>query len=172
MSLAPKLPSIALPAIGNLPSIPFVGCAGGDATAYFNSQFGGLPDFQAVLHIKAAKKFIEEQIYALVEGKLNDVLRPPVYDARAVLLGAQLLEIIATGTTLINNLKAVIDDNINFVNGRINEVNGLKNQISNIPAEARTRVQQVMLERYTRYAGELEAQAQRLNSTLACLGAF
>ena len=71
----PKLPSLSLPTIRSLPTIPFVGCAGGDGTTYLGDQFGNLPDLQAALHAKALKKALVEQVYALVQGQLPDPAR-------------------------------------------------------------------------------------------------
>lgn len=167
---APKLPSYPLPSIRSLPAIPHVGCAGGDGTAYFNNQFGGLPDLQALTHIRAAKKFLDEQIYALLQGKLNDLLRPPVYDARAVQLTAQLAEIVAKGNELIAAMTNEVNAAVSFINGKVAELNNAKAQILRIPEAARSHSQRLMLERYDEYVGELNAQAGRLQSTLTCLG--
>src|SRR4051794_31476092 len=101
MSLAAKPPNLNVPTIAGLPTIPHVGCTGGDATAYFGGQFGGLPDLQALSHIRVIKKALEEQIYALLKGELPFATRPPIYDARMVQLTNEVAEIVAQGNDLI-----------------------------------------------------------------------
>jgi hypothetical protein len=167
-----KLPNIPLPQIRSLPHIPFVGCAGGSATTFIGEQFGDLPDMATVLHIKALKKSLEEQIYALIQGELPDALRPPVYAARAAQLVAEVLEIVATLNTIIGGVIGEAEAAISFVNGKIGEMNAARAAIMNIPPTARTAAQRLMLGRYNEVATELNGQISRLQSTITCIAAI
>jgi hypothetical protein len=170
MSLAPKLPNFNLPAIRNLPTISGVGCAGGNATSYLGSQFGGLPDLQAVLHIKALKKQYEDMMLTLIEGYVPAVLRQPVWAVRVASYDTYVANLVAEANTLINGVMAEINGSIAFINTKVGELNTAKNQLLSIPLDARTKVQAAMIERYNRYLGELDAQVNRLQSTLNCIG--
>lgn len=166
----PKPPHLNLPNIRSLPNIPFVGCSGGNATSYIGQQFSGLPDLKTVLHIKALKKSLEEQIYALIQGQLPVIPRAPVYAARAAQLTSEVAQLVSTMTTVISQIQGEINGAISAVNGKIGEVNAAKAAIQSIPVSARTATQQLAIQRYSEYAGELNAQVGRLQQTLSCLG--
>jgi len=70
-----KLPSLTLPTIRSLPTIPHVGCAPGDPNSFVGEQFGNAPDLNSILSIRALIKSLEEQIYALIQGKLPQPAR-------------------------------------------------------------------------------------------------
>jgi len=165
-----KLPNITLPTIRSIPSIPHVGSAGASGTTYIGEQFGNLPDLHAVLHIKTLKKALEEQIYALIQGKLPDPARPIPYDARALQLVDEVAELASSLNDVVAGVMAEVNAAIDFVNGKIAEVNAAKAAIESVPQGARDAVQQLMLQRHDRYAHELTAQAGRLESTIESIG--
>jgi len=167
----PRLPHITLPNIRAIPTIPHVGCAGATGTTYVGAQFGNVPDIGAALAIKALKKSLEEQIYALIQGELPQPARAPIYAVRAAQLADEVAEVVATLNGLIAGVTAEANAAIDFVNGQIAGVNQAKNALEEIPEGARDVVQRLMIERYTRYAGELAAQAARLESTIECIAA-
>jgi hypothetical protein len=165
----PKLPHITLPTIRSIPTIPHVGCAGGDGTSYVGKQFGNVPDLHAVLHIRTVKKALAEQIYALLKGQLPFATRPPFYDARMVQLTNEVAELTEALTSIVSEVSGDINDAINFVGEKITAMNELKNAIAAVPEQARSAVDRLMFERYGRYAQELNAQKHRLQSTLDCV---
>jgi len=167
----PKLPNITLPNIRGIPTIPFVGCAGAQGTTYVGEQFGNVPDIGAIREIKALKKSLEEQIYALIQGKLPDATRPAPYDARAIQLTNEVAQLVTKLNEVIAGATAEAEAAIDFVNGKIGELNTAKGLLEGIPAGARSPVQQLMIERYDRYVGELNDQAGRLQSTIDCIAA-
>ncbi|OLE54597.1 MAG: hypothetical protein AUG51_07375 [Acidobacteria bacterium 13_1_20CM_3_53_8] len=172
MSLVPKLPNVQLPTIANLPTIPGVGCVSGSATIYHGTQFGGLPSLQSVLHIKALKKQYEDMMQTLIEGYVPAALRAPVWAVRVANYTAYVASLVAEAEALINNMAAEISASIMFIDSKISELNAAKTLILNMPANARSKVQVAMLQRYNRYLGELERQSARLQSTLSCIGIF
>src|SRR5260221_618809 len=99
-----KLPHLTLPAIRDVPHLSNIGCAGGDTNAYLGKQFGNLPDLHAVLHLKAATKWMTEQIYALVQGEAPQPARSPIYAARAAQLVTQLADMTTTLTDTIDSV--------------------------------------------------------------------
>jgi hypothetical protein len=169
---AAKLPDLPLPTIRPLPSIPGVGCAGGHATTLIGEQFGDLPDIATVLHIKALKKAMDEQIYALIQGELPDSLRPDVYAARAAELAAYVIEIVNTINTIIGGIVAEAEAAIAAVHEKIAEMESALAVIESVPSYARTALQQLMFGRYNEYVAELNGQAARLQSTIACVAAI
>lgn len=168
---APKLPHVTLPTIRNLPTIPNVGCAGGDGTTYIGKQFGGLPDIATVLHIKALKKAMEEQIYALVQGELPVITRAPIYAARAAQLVEYVESLLNTLTATINNVTEEVEGSIDFANSKIAEINSAKNEILSLPESARSAAQRSLLSLYDEYIAEGNAQINRLESSIACIAA-
>lgn len=166
---APRLPHLTLPTVRPIPTIPHVGCAGGSGTTYVGAQFGNLPDLHAALAIKKLKKALEEQIYALVQGQLPDLTRPPVYAARAAQLVNEVAELVQTLNQVVTGLIAEANAAINFVNGTINDINAAKAALETVPEGARNAVQRLMMQRYERYLGELNAQVGRLQSTITCI---
>ena len=164
-----RLPHLPLPNIHSLPTIPSVGCAGGNGATYIGEQFGDLPDLASVLHIKALTKSMSEQIYALVQGELPDSARPAVYAARAAQLVNYVASLVSLLNTLTNSVVAEAQASISFCNAKIAEVNGAKSALQSIPEAARTSVQRLMLTRYNEYAGELNGQIARLNATIDCV---
>lgn len=169
--LAAKLPSVTLPTIRSMPSIPSVGCAGGDGTSYIGEQFGGLPDVQAALHLKALTKAINEQIYALLQGELPQPARAPVYAARAAQLAQYVVSLASTLNEVVGRVTGEATATINFINGKISEVNAAKAAIMSVPSASHSAAQRLLLSRYNTYASELNAQIARVNATVSCIGA-
>jgi methyl-accepting chemotaxis protein len=164
-----KLPHVTLPTIRSIPTIPHVGCAGAQATTYVGQQHGNAPDIGAVRAMKALKKSLDEQIYALFQGMLPDGARPPVYQARALQLVNEVAEVVTTINQVIAEVTEETSAAITATNAKIGEMNAAKSALENIPEGARSKVQQLMAQRYARYAGELTAQAGRLQSTIDCV---
>jgi hypothetical protein len=167
----PKLPNLNLPAIRNLPTIPHVGCSPGDGNSYAGRQFGNAPDLNSILQIKGQKKSLEEQIYALIQGELGQIPRAPIYAARAAQLTDEVAELVDTMTSIVDEVTNNVNDSIAYIDQQIATVDQAKNALLAIPAGARSAVDRLMIERYGRYAGELNAQKTRLQSTLDCLAA-
>lgn len=165
----PKLPHVALPTIRTIPTIPHVGCAGASGTSYVGTQFGNVPDIGAALAIKALKKSLEEQIYALIQGELPQVVRAPIYAARAAQLVNEVAEVVATLNQVISAVTGEATAAINAVNAKAADLNAAKSVLEGIPVGARNAVQRLMITRYQRYVGELNAQAGRLQTTIACI---
>ena len=157
-------PQIRLPI-----DIPFVGCTGGSAKTMVGKQLGNIPDLATLLHIRTIKKAIEEQIYALLQGMLPDLLRPPVYAARAAQLLTEVVAFIATLNQVISQVLAEVNAAIGFINQKVTELENAANELLALPGNALSAAQQLMLQRYEEYTGELNAQAGRLQSTLGCL---
>lgn len=164
-----KPPNLNLPAIRNLPTIPHVGCAPGDPNSFVGEQFGNAPDLNSILSIRALIKSLEEQIYALIQGKLPDALRPAPYDARAIQLTAQVAELVDAMNTIVDQVTGSVNAAIDYANEQLAAVNQAKAAIEAVPAGARSAVDRLMIERYGRYAQELNAQVGRMQASLACI---
>jgi ElaB/YqjD/DUF883 family membrane-anchored ribosome-binding protein len=165
----PKLPRLGVPQIRSLPQLPNVGCAPGNATSFVGNQFGNLPDLNAVLQIRALKKALEEQIYALIDGQLPQIARAPRYAQRAAQVTQQVAQLVAALNQILAAANAEAQAAVAAVNSKIGEVNTAKNDILSIPESARSTAQRRMLMRYNEYVGELNGQIARLESTLGCL---
>ena len=164
-----KLPNLTLPAIGNLPHLPHIGCAGADANSYVGKQFGNLPDLHAVAHLKSATKWMSEQIYALFKGQLPFATRPPVYQARMAQLTDELAEMSTALTDAINGVVSEATAAIGGVNTKINELNSVKNEILALPEGARSALQRAALDEFNACIGELNAQKTRLQTSITCV---
>jgi hypothetical protein len=166
----PKLPNLNLPAIRNLPAITHVGCAPGDPNSFVGEQFGNAPDLNSVLHIRSLQKALAEQIYALIQGELPQPAREPLYAARAAQLTNEVTDLVNAMTAIAGEVTGSINAAIDYANEQLTAVNQAKAAITAVPAQARSAVQRLMNERYTRYAAELNAQIARSEAALACLG--
>jgi hypothetical protein len=164
-----KLPSLPLPAIRSLPTIPHVGAAPGDASSLVGEQFGNLPDLNSILHIKALRKSLEEIIYTLLKGQLPFATRPPVYATREAQLIAEVAELVSAMNTIVGQVTTSVNAAIGYANQQLTAVNQAKAAIDSVPAAARGPVQKLMRDRYNRYATELNAQIARHQQTLAAL---
>lgn len=164
-----KLPNLNLPAIRNLPTIPHVGCSPGDGNSYVGQQFGNAPDLNSILHIRTLTKSLTEQIYALIQGELPDPARPVPYAARAAQLANEITELATAANAIVDEVTGAVNDSISFINDQTAVLNAAKNLLLAVPAGARSAVQTLMIDRYGRYAQELNAQKTRLQSTVNCL---
>lgn len=164
-----KLPPLTLPTIDGLPTIPHVGCAGGDGTSYLGKKFGNAPDLHRLLHLKALQKVLGEQMYALLKGELTDIPRAAAYAARLATLTSEVADMVSAITETINDLTANINDAISYVDQQVAAVNSAKNMIEGVPDAARSAVQRLMFENYGRYVQELNAQKTRLQSAITCI---
>lgn len=164
-----KLPGFNVPTIRGLPNIPTVGCVSGNPTTLVGQQMGSLPDISALPHVKALKKVIEEQIGALVEGKLPQLPRSIVYEVRQLRLVAELAQIVAVSVQIAAQMTAEINAAIAAANQTINGINAAANEIEQLPEAARSAVQRKALDRYNDYAAEINAQIGRLNAAKGCL---
>jgi hypothetical protein len=167
----PRIPSLNLPQVRALPSVPGVGCAGGDATAFFGEQFGGLPDIQSVLHIKSLKKHYEEMMATLIEGYLNEIPRQALWAARVAEYTNRVADLVGAMTGLIAGMTAEVGASVAAINETKDELQGMLDGILEVPAAQRDAAQRLMATRYQQYLGELDTQAGRLQATLACLSA-
>lgn len=164
-----KLPSFNTPTIRGLPSIPKVGCVSGKPTTLIGEQMGNLPDINALPHVKALKKVIEEQIGTLLEGKLPQIARSPLYEIRQARLVGELAEMVQKATELAGSVLAELDAAIDFANSKISDLNSAINEINETSAELRTAVQKKALDRYNEYIGEINEQIGRLEAAKGCL---
>lgn len=166
----PKLPHLPLPVIRSLPSIPGVGRPGAETTLLIGKQFGNLPDLEAILGIKHLRKLIDEHIYAYIQGKLPDVTRPPVYDARAILLANYVTEIVAKLNEVIGGFIADVTEAINSVTGKLDLMSGQRSDILALPEPARSKAERLLLSRLNQYIAEGNGQLSRLNAALSSIG--
>ena len=164
-----KLPSLQLPNVRPMPSIPGVGCVPSDGHSYLGEQFGNLPDLQAVQAIRSLKKTFEEEIETRIEGYLPTAARQPLWAARVAKVTNYVGELTSAMTQAIGRATAEINATLAFVNEKQEEMQGALAEINSIPEAARTQTQRLMAERYQQYVGELEAQAGRLQATVACI---
>ena len=165
-----KLPNLSLPRIKRIPQIPFVGCAPSSATTLVGKQFGNVPDLEKVLHIRALKKALEEQIKALIDGQLPVIARAPKYAASAVRLANELQQLLSGLAEAAQGMAAEYDAAVSFANGKIAELNRAAGEIQALPEAARSKVQKLTLDRYNDYAREITAQVGRLQQAKGCLG--
>jgi hypothetical protein len=166
---APKPVRVASPQVRLPADIPFVGCVSGSAKTFVGEQLGNIPDATKILQIRAIKKALEEQIYALIQGQLPDPVRPPVYAARAAQLTSQVAGIVSALTQTIAQASAEVNAAINFVNQQKTAIQNSLNELAAVPSEQLTASQRLMMQRYNEYLGELNSQIGRLQSTLGCL---
>lgn len=165
-----KLPSINLPAIRSIPSIPGVGCVGASGSSYLGQQFGNVPDVLAAAHLRALIKAYTDQIFALIKGELSDVPRAIAYAAKAAELAQYVIDLTTELNQVIGDVVGEVTGTINFVNSKIEEVNTAASLIEAIPQEARSKLQNLALSRYNEYLQELNQQIARLQSTVTCIG--
>lgn len=164
-----KIPSWTVPSVRDLPTIPNVGCVSGNATTQIGEQFGSFPDVQALPHVKALNKVITEQIGTLLEGKLPDVPRAVLFEARKVRLVSELAQIIGKGAELASQIQGEVNATIAASNAKIGDLNAAKNALLQIPENARSAIQDKTISRYNEYVGEVNAQIGRLEASLGCL---
>lgn len=163
-----KLPSLALPSIRSMPSIPGVGCVPSDGHSYLGEQFGNLPDVQTLLHVKHLKKVVAEEIEALIEGYLPAPARAPLWATRVAKLTEYIAELNEVLTETVGRATAEINATLNFISSKQAELNNALSQIQSVSEAARSATQKLMAQRYNEYLGELDAQATRLQATIAC----
>lgn len=166
---AAKLPSLNLPNIPALPHIPGLGCAGGDATTIVGNKFGNKPDLQTLLHLKHLKHDFEKWIQTLIEGYVPAAQRQPVWAIRVEEYQQKVVEWSDKIAEGVNEVKGEVNAAINFANQKIDELNAVITTIESLDETARTKIEQLTLERYNEYAGELNAQIARHQQTIACL---
>lgn len=165
----PKLPQFQLPSI-NLPiHIPKVGCPGADGRSYIGEQFGSLPDLYDALHTKHLKKVVNDQIHALLKGKLPTILRKPLYAAKALELISDVASFVSVLNQVIARAVAEYNATINFINQKKGELQQAISDIEGIPASARTATQKLAIERYNTYLGELDSQISKLQTSISCI---
>ncbi|MDX6692637.1 MAG: hypothetical protein QOF02_240 [Blastocatellia bacterium] len=169
---AVKLPHIPLPTIRAIPTIPGVGCTGGNTTTLVGEQFGNLPDLDAVRHIKELKKYLEEQMQTLIEGYVPAAERQPVWAARVARYVERVSELLESLNEIVSGVMAETNASMNFVNGKIGELNAARAEALSIPEATRSAVQRLALERTNQYIAELNQQMGRLESTISCITAL
>jgi chromosome segregation ATPase len=170
--LLPRVPTIQLPFTAPNISVPFIGCFPGDGQTYHRKKHGNRPDHRKLDHIKQLKKDLREKIDLLLEGKLDNPARAAAFDARAVRLAQELEEALSDFNEAVAELTEEFNDALQRVNDRQAELETIRAELLAIPTEARSQVDEYMIGEYNACFGELEAQASRLNSCLACLGVF
>ncbi|HYX72624.1 MAG TPA: hypothetical protein VE732_07630 [Nitrososphaera sp.] len=166
------MPTIQLPFVPTALSLHLIGCFGGDGKTYIGKKHGNRADIQKLLHIKQIKKWFTENIDGYLEGKLDNPQRGILFDARAVRLGQELAEILQDFDETVGQITEEIDAGLALVTGKINELNSLRNELLTLSEGSISKADQLMLQRYGEYSGELGAQAERLNAVKNCIGAF
>ncbi len=165
----PKLPQFALPNI-NLPiHIPKVGCPGADGRSYIGEAFGSLPDLYDALHTKHLRKVLNDQIFALLKGKLPTILRKAFYAQKALELISDVASFVSVLNQVIGRAVAEYNATINFINQKKGELQQAISDIQSIPANARTATQKLAIERYQTYLGELDSQISKLQTSISCI---
>lgn len=170
--LLPRIPAVQLPFNAPTISVPFIGCFPGDGKTYVGKKWGNRPDFLKLNHLKQKKKELEEEIITQTIGKLDNPARSVAFTAEIARITQDIAEVVGGITETIGDITEEIQAGIAFINERKDEVQGLLNDLLAVPADVRSKVEQRMIQRYTEYFGELEAQADRLTSIIGCLGAF
>jgi hypothetical protein len=166
----PTLPNVKTPRIRRIPSLPGgIGCAGGNPSSYVGNQFGNQPDVAALLHLKALKKLINDNIGTLIDGYLPTVLRKPKYVVRVVKLTKEVEKVVRQIADTVASAQAEYNAQLAYVNQVIGEVNSAAAEINTLPASARSQAQNHLLNRYNEYAADLNAQAGRIQQALRCL---
>jgi hypothetical protein len=152
--------------------VPFIGCFPGDGKSYVGKKWGNRPDLLKLNHLKQKKKELEEQIITQTIGKLDN---PP----RSIAFTAEIARITEDIATVVNGIMETIGEvteelnaGIALINEKKNELEQVRGELLSIPADVRSKVEQHMIERYNEYFSELDMQAQRLQSTISCLGVF
>ena len=165
----PKLPQFKLPQIKIPLHIPHVGCPGADGRSYIGDQFGSLPDLYDALHIKHLRKVINDQIYALLKGKLPTILRKVLYAQKALELIAQIVEVVEVLNQVIARALAEYNAAVSFINQKKAQLQAAITAVEAIPVAARTATQTLAIERYHEYLGELDTQISKLQTSIACI---
>jgi hypothetical protein len=165
----PKLPELKLPTIRVPLHIPKVGCPGAESQSYIGEQFGNLPDLQDALHTKHLRKVVNDQIYALLKGKLPTPIRKVLYNAKALELIADVVELVSFLNQVIAQAIAEYNAVVGFINQKKAELNQAIADINAIPASARSAVQKLTAERYQEYVGELDRQLNNLQTSISCI---
>lgn len=163
------LPELQLPTIRLPIHIPQVGCPGADARSYIGEQFGSLPDLYDALHIKHLRKVVNDQIYALIKGKLPTVLRAVQYAIKAVELINYVIEILQVLNQVIAQCIAEYNATIAFINQKKVELQDEITALEAIPANARLAVHELAIQRKNEYLGELDQQIGRLQTSISCI---
>ena len=133
-----KLPSLQLPTIRPLPTIPGVGCVPSDGQSYVGEQFGNLPDMQTLQHIRQMKKLLNEHIEALIEGYLPTTARAPLWTARVVQLMQYVADLTATFNDAAGRASAEIHATLDFINGKKAELQSALSEINTVAPASRT----------------------------------
>lgn len=165
----PKLPDLPLPTIRIPIHIPAVGCPGADARSYIGEQFGNLPDLKDALHIKHLRKVINDQIYALLKGKLPTILRAALYAVKAIELINYVIEIIQVLNQVIAQVIAEYNATVGFINQKKAELQASIAELEALPANTRTAVQELAIQLKQEYISELDQQITRLQTSISCI---
>lgn len=170
--LVPQVPAIQLPHLPALPGMPFLGCFPADGQTYVGKKWANRPDLRVLDHVRQLKKHLEEEIITHTIGKLDNPLRAAGFAEEIARLEVEIDEAIDTFYEVVGSVTGEINASLGFIGDRQEELNQARDELLSIPAGARSKVEQRLLERYDEYFGELEAQGQRLQSTLNCLMSF
>ena len=165
----PKLPDLSLPNIRLPIHIPKVGCPGADARSYVGEQFGSMPDLYDALHLKHLRKVTNDQIFALLKGKLPTVLRKFEYAQKALELIQDVQDFIAVLNQVIGQVIAEYNATIGFINQKKSELQNSIASLESISAGARTAVQKLAIQRKQEYIGELNKQLSKLQISISCI---
>lgn len=170
--LLPRVPTIQLPFSVPTISVPFIGCFSGDGKTYVGKKFANRPDFLKLNHLKQKKKELAEEIITQTIGKLDNPARSAAFTVEIARITQDIAEVLDGINETIGAITEELQAGISFVNDKKTELDALRSELLAIPSDMRTKVEQHMIERYNEYFGELDAQADRLTSTIACLGVF
>lgn len=167
MSLEAKQLVSGLPSIGGFPTLPRVGTALGQATAFVGSQYAGAPQMQTLLHLKSLKYEFEQLIQTLVEGYVPAAARQPKWAARVADYTQFVAQITATMSAIAEAVIGEAQKGIDAANTKRSSIAAEVAALQNIPAAARSRIENHLLSRKSEYVGELDAQIGRLQNVIA-----
>jgi hypothetical protein len=164
----PHLTPLAKPR--GLPSIPHVGCVAGQGVSCTGEQYGDVPDVRAIGLCKLAIRCLTETKTVLDLGAAADAELTSSYSSDSSAIAGKIAAISGELSTLINQVTTETNALISAVNAKIAVMNSARTALVNLPSGQRSKVQQLMIDRYARYASELSAQAGHLAATASCLG--
>lgn len=150
--------------IAEPPVIPHVGRVEASSKLLVGKQRTLLPNQSSLTQIRALKKALEEQIYALVKGQLPDAARPPVYAARAAQLANEVGQLVSALNSIITQIQAEAAQARAAADAAKHDLQSALSELKTIPPMQRTAAQKLMIERKNEYLNELMAQIENAHS--------
>jgi hypothetical protein len=170
--IIPRVPVVQ--AQFNLPtiSVPLVGCFSGDGKVYVGKKWGNRSDLLLLNHVKQFKKDLTDKIITMFIGSKDNPTRALEFAVEMGRLAQEIDEALDAFEEVVGQITEEINAAIDIANSMMGELNSLVAAIVLTPAQARSKVQELMLNRYHKYFDKLEAQVSRLETTRNCLSIF